>query len=165
MPAEEITKHGVLVADHSAHMASLVGSMLRSLGRKDIREVTDADRAMLEINRRVFDVIIIDDALDGMDGVAFTKRLRASINCQNRLVPIIMMSAAPDAKRIADARDAGVTEFLRKPFAANHLQSRLNNIEINPRGFIEGEAYKGPDRRRKTVDVGEKDRREGGKAG
>jgi two-component system, chemotaxis family, chemotaxis protein CheY len=137
--------------------------MLRGLGRKDIREAYDASKAMTELKRRVFDVVIIDDTLDGMDGVAFTRRLRAMTDCQNRLVPVIMMSAAPDAKRIAEARDAGVTEFLRKPFAANHLQSRLANIEANPRGFIEAAEYRGPDRRRKTVDVGGKDRRDSDK--
>ena len=161
MASEEITKRGVLVADPSPHMASLITVMLRSLGRKDIREVYDAGRAMLELRRRAFDVVIVDNDLEGLDGVAFTKKLRALADCQNRLVPIIMMSSAPDARRIADARDAGVTEFLRKPFAANHLQSRLTNIEANPRGFIEAGTFKGPDRRRKTVDVGEKDRREG----
>jgi len=160
MANEEITKRGVLVADHSQHMAALVSVMLRSLGRKDIREAYDATKAMSELKRRVFDVMIIDDDLDGMDGVAFTKKLRACTDCQNRLVPVIMMSAAPDAKRIAEARDAGVTEFLRKPFAANHLQTRLASIEANPRGFIEAGEYKGPDRRRKIVDVGE-ERREG----
>lgn len=160
MAIEEITKRGVLVADSSAHMASLVAVMLRGLGRKDIREAYDASKAMTELKRRVFDVVIIDDTLDGMDGVAFTRKLRAMTDCQNRLVPIIMMSAAPDAKRIAEARDAGVTEFLRKPFAANHLQSRLANIEANPRGFIEAAEYRGPDRRRKVVDVGDKDRRD-----
>jgi two-component system, chemotaxis family, chemotaxis protein CheY len=163
MATEEITKRGVLIADSSAHMASLVTVMLRSLGRKDIREAYDGSRAMLEVRRRVFDVIIIDDALDGIDGVAFTRKLRAMTECQNRLTPVIMMSALPDAKRIADARDAGVTEFLRKPFAANHLQSRLTNIEANPRGFIEAGEYNGPDRRRKTVDVGGNERREGEK--
>jgi two-component system, chemotaxis family, chemotaxis protein CheY len=160
MAVEEITKRGVLIADSSAHMASLVAVMLRGLGRKDIREAYDASRAMLELRRRNFDVVIIDDALDGMDGVAFTRRLRAMTDCQNRLVPVIMMSALPDAKRIAEARDAGVTEFLRKPFAANHLQTRLASIEANPRGFIEAGEFKGPDRRRKLVDVGDKDRRE-----
>ena len=160
MAIEEITKRGVLVADPSPHMASLITVMLRSLGRKDIREAYDASKVMLELRRRAFDVVIIDDDLEGMDGVAFTKKLRAMTDCQNRLVPVIMMSAAPDAKRIADARDAGVTEFLRKPFAANHLQSRLTNIEANPRGFIEAGEFKGPDRRRKVVDV-DQDRREG----
>ena len=160
MAIESITKHGVLIADPSAHMASLIAVMLRSIGRRDIREAYDAGRAMIELKRRVFNVIVIDDALDGMDGVAFTRQLRAATDCQNRLIPVIMMSAAPDAKRIADARDAGVTEFLRKPFAANHLQSRLAAIAAHPRGFIEAHEYVGPDRRRKTVDVGEKDRRQ-----
>ncbi len=164
MAIEAITKRGVLVADHSQNMAGLVTVMLRSLGRKDIREAYDANKAMTELKRRVFDILIIDDALDGMDGVAFTRKLRSTIDCQNRYVPIIMMSAAPDARRIAEARDAGVTEFLRKPFAAVHLQTRLASIEANPRGFIEVERYNGPDRRRRTVDVGQ-DRREGGKAG
>ncbi|QDZ11485.1 response regulator [Devosia ginsengisoli] len=164
MANEEITKRGVLIADHSQNMAALVAVMLRSLGRKDIREAYDANKAMTELKRRVFDVLIIDDALDGMDGVAFTRKLRASTDCQNRLVPIIMMSALPDAKRIAEARDAGVTEFLRKPFAANHLLARLTSIETNPRSFIEAEQYKGPDRRRRTVDIGENERREAGKA-
>ncbi|MHA6690703.1 response regulator [Devosia sp. A449] len=160
MANEEITKHGVLVADHSAHMAALVAVMLRGLGRRDIREAYDANRAMAELNRRVFDVLVIDDALDGLDGVAFTKKLRANTDSQNRHIPIIMMSAAPDAKRIAEARDAGVTEFLRKPFAANHLQTRLLSIEAHPRGFIDAAAYQGPDRRRKVLDVGGNERRE-----
>ncbi|WP_332688128.1 response regulator [Devosia sp.] len=160
MANEEITKHGVLVADHSPHMAALVSVMLRSLGRRDIREAYDASKAMTELRRRVFDVLIIDDNLDGMDGVAFTRKLRASVDCRNRYIPVVMISAAPDARRIADARDAGITEFLRKPFAANHLQARLTSIEAHPRGFIEAAEYKGPDRRRKIVDVGDKERRD-----
>lgn len=159
MTNEEITKRGVLVADPSPHMAGLVTVMLRSLGRKDIREAYDAGKAMTELTRRSFDVVIINDVLGGMDGVAFTKRLRANGESPNRLVPIIMISAAPDAERIAAARDAGVTEFLRKPFAANHLQMRLDSIAANPRSFIEAPQFKGPDRRRKTVNVGDKDRR------
>lgn len=159
MANEEITKHGVLVADRSQHMAALVSVMLRSLGRRDIREAYDANKAMIELKRRIFDVLIIDDDLEGMDGVAFTRKLRACGDCQNRYIPIIMISAAPDAKRIANARDAGVTEFLRKPFAANHLQTRLTSIEAHPRTFIEASAYRGPDRRRKTVEVGTQERR------
>ncbi|MBU1337155.1 MAG: response regulator [Alphaproteobacteria bacterium] len=159
MANEEITKHGVLVADHSPHMAALISVMLRSLGRRDIREAYDASKAMIELRRRIFDVLIIDDDLQGMDGVVFTKKLRACVDCQNRYIPIIMMSAAPDAKRIADARDAGVTEFLRKPFAANHLQTRLTSIETHPRTFIEAAKYKGPDRRRKIVEIGDHERR------
>ena len=158
MPTEAITKTGVLIADSSPHMAGMITQMLRSLGRKDMREAYDATRAMQELNRRAYEVLVIDSDLEGLDGVAFTRKLRAATDCQNRSIPIIMMSAAPDARRIADARDAGITEFLRKPFAANHLQSRLTNIAAHPRGFIEAPAYVGPDRRRKRLDVGDERR-------
>lgn len=158
MPTEAITKSGVLIADSSPHMAGLITQMLRSLGRKDMREAYDAIKTMQELNRRAYEVLVIDTDLQGLDGVAFTRKLRAATECQNRYIPIIMMSSAPDAKRIADARDAGITEFLRKPFAASHLQSRLTNIAAHPRGFIEAPAYIGPDRRRKILDVGEERR-------
>lgn len=160
MATEEITRRGVLIADSSANMASLVAVMLRGLGRKDIREAYDGAATLLELKRRVFDILIIDADLEGMDGVAVTRKLRGLADCPNRDIPVIMMSAAPDARRIAQARDAGITEFLRKPFAVNHLQSRLLNIKTNPRGLIEANAYRGPDRRRKSVDVGDKERRD-----
>lgn len=160
MAPQSIPKHGVLIADPSAHMVSLVAGMLRGIGRRDIREANDAQAAMAELGSRQFEVIVIDDGLDGLDGVELIRQLRAAVDSPNRYVPVIMMSAAPDAKRIADARDAGVTEFLRKPFAAAHLQTRLTAIEANPRSFIEAQAYQGPDRRRRSVDVGAKDRRE-----
>lgn len=58
MGMEQITKRGVLVAGASSHMAALIGVMLRTIGRKDIREAYDADRAMLELHRRPFDLLI-----------------------------------------------------------------------------------------------------------
>lgn len=161
MTTETITKRGVLIIDPQPNMAALVATMLRSLGRRDIREVNDAALAVAELNRRIFDIVVIDDSIANPDAVELVRRIRSSKDCQNRLVPIIMMAAAPDAARIAAARDAGVTEFLRKPFAANHLKSRIDNIEANPRGFVEAATYTGPDRRRRNVDVGDQDRRSG----
>jgi CheY-like chemotaxis protein len=160
MATESNTRHGVLIADPSPNMVSLVGGMLRSIGRRDFREANTAQATMAELTSGQFDVLIIDDGLDGLDGLELVRQLRASADNPNRYLPVIMISAAPDAKRIADARDAGVTEFLRKPFAAVHLQARLDSIHANPRGFIEEHTYKGPDRRRKTVDFGDRDRRD-----
>ena len=159
MASEAITSAGVLIIDPQANMAALVAGMLRSLGRRDIRELTDPSLAQTALQRRPFDIIIVDDGIAKPDAVELVRRLRANADCLNRLTPVIMLSAAPDAARIAAARDAGVTEFLRKPFATAHLKSRLDTIAGNPRPFIEAERYAGPDRRRKTVAVGKADRR------
>lgn len=159
MTSEKITKSGILIIDPQPNMAALVAGMLRTLGRRDVREVNDASQAQMELRRRPFELVIIDDVLTKPDAVAIVRQLRADAESINRLAPIIMMSAAPDAARIAAARDAGVTEFLRKPFAANHLKSRLDSIAANPRPFVEAGGYAGPDRRRQAKDVGAAERR------
>lgn len=160
MATQTITRHGVLIVDPQPNMAALVASMLRSIGRRDIKEVSTASQAQFELDRRLYEVIIIDDAIAGPDAVELVRRLRANPDGQNRLTPVIMMAAAPDAARIAAARDAGVTEFLRKPFAIAHLQARLDSIAAHPRGFVDTGTYAGPDRRRRTRDMGARDRRE-----
>ncbi len=160
MTIEDQSKRSVLIIDPQPNMAMLVATMLRGIGRWEVTEANDAKHALVEVNKRAFDTIIVDDGITGPDAVELVRRIRANKDGQNRLTPIIMMAAAPDAARIAAARDAGVTEFLRKPFAAAHLKSRLDSIATQPRGFIEADAYVGPDRRRRIVDVGEKNRRE-----
>lgn len=144
---------GALIIDPQPNMAALVADMLRGLGHHDIREASDAREAQSEVNRRSVALIIIDDALANPDAVELVRRMRANPDSPNRLTPVIMMAAAPDAARIAAARDAGVTEFLRKPFAASHLKARLDGLAARPRSFIEAGDYAGPDRRRRHVDI------------
>lgn len=160
MTTEQQSKRSVLIIDPQPNMAMLVATMFRGIGRWELAEANDAKHALFQLSKRPFDIIIIDDSITNPDAVELVRRIRANADDQNRLTPIIMMAAAPDAARIAAARDAGITEFLRKPFAAAHLKSRLDGIAAQPRGFIEADAYIGPDRRRRTVDVGEKNRRE-----
>jgi two-component system chemotaxis response regulator CheY len=162
MSTQTQSRPAALIIDPQPNMAALVADMLRAVGRRDIREAYEGSAAQFELRRRSFEVIIIDDGITGPDAVDLVRRLRADAASPNRLTPVIMMAAAPDAARIAAARDAGVTEFLRKPFAAAHLKSRLDSIAGSPRPFIEAETYTGPDRRRKVQDVGTADRRGSG---
>lgn len=131
MARDPTSRPGALIIDPQANMAALVADMLRSLGRRDIREAYDGNQAQFELRRRMYDVVIIDDAIAGPDAVELVRRMRADATGPNRHTPVIMMAAAPDAARIAAARDAGVTEFLRKPFAAMHLKSRLDTLAAN----------------------------------
>lgn len=155
MATATASKRGVLIIDPQPHMASLIASMARSLGLHDIREISDAATALSAMQRHLFEVILIDDALRDMDSITLVQRVRTGADNPNRLTPIIMMAAAPDTTRITAARDAGINEFLRKPFAANHLKSRLDSIAAKPRAFIEAKGYTGPDRRRRIKDIAE----------
>jgi DNA-binding response OmpR family regulator len=163
MQKQSFAKLDVLVCDPSQHMGTLINQMLRHLKVHAIEEVQTSNAALAALTNRQFGVILIDDELGPTDGVELLRALRAKERGLNRTTPVVMMSSAPDAARILAARDAGVTEFLRKPFAAAHIEARLNAIFAAPREFIAAEAYKGPDRRRRNAEF-KGDERRGDKA-
>lgn len=141
----------VLVADPSSHMAALVAVMLRSLGIRSVDATVDLPHTAAELARHAYGLVLIDEQLGGSEGFAMIRAFRQAAEHPNRETPIFMMAAAPDARMIAAARDAGVTEFLKKPFSAEHIKLRLEGLKHAPRAFVEAGAYAGPDRRRRTA--------------
>jgi len=140
-----------LVADPSVHMAELVAGMLRTL-KSRLVDVThtpaDTQRALAS---RSYRLMLVDAGMCSDQEFLLLRELRQAEQNPNRHLPIIMMAAAPSAALIAAARDAGVTEFLRKPFSAQHIQLRLDAIKSSPRPFVAAETYAGPDRRRRVI--------------
>ncbi len=84
-----------------------------------------------------------------MDGLEFVRLVRTDTESPNPFVPVIMLTAHTEAKRVVEARDAGVTEFLAKPISAHQLYSRILAVIERPRPFIRAKAYVGPERRRR----------------
>ena len=159
MQKESFAKLDVLVCDPNQHMASLIGQMLRHLKVHAVEEAQSSNAALASLTNRKFGVILLDDLLGPTSSVELIRALRTNEQGLNRTTPVVMMSSAPDAARILAARDAGVTEFLRKPFAAVHVESRLNAIFSAPREFVEGGGYQGPDRRRRKAEFKGDERR------
>jgi DNA-binding response OmpR family regulator len=84
-----------------------------------------------------------------MDGIEFVRKIRRAPESPNRCVPILMVTGHTERSRIEAGRDAGVTEFLAKPFTAQSLVGRIAKLVERPRLFVQCEAYFGPDRRRR----------------
>lgn len=140
-----------LVADRSVHMAGLATEMLHSLRIRLVDEVHHLTAVERALSTQTYRLVLIDAELGPNEDLALIRKLRQTDGHPNRDVPIIMMAATPSTALIAAARDAGVTEFLRKPFAAQHIALRLDAIQAAPRQFVSAETYAGPDRRRRTV--------------
>jgi len=99
------------------------------------------------------------------DGLELTQMIRQQGANANPYVAIIMLTGHSEKKRILNARDAGVTEFLAKPISAKSLYERVFNVVANPRPFVKTQNYFGPDRRRNTnTSYAGPERRKGGKA-
>ena len=152
MQQHSFAKLDVLVCNPNQHMGTLIGQMLRHLKVHAVEEVQSTNAALTSLTNRKFGVILLDDQLGPTDSVELIRALRANESGLNRMTPVVMMSSAPEAARILAARDAGVTEFLRQPCAAVHVESRLNSIFGAPREFVEAGTYKGPDRRRRNAE-------------
>jgi CheY-like chemotaxis protein len=75
-----------------------------------------------------------------------------------------MLTAQADKESVSVARDAGITEFVAKPFSAKTLSTRIIQIIDNPRVFVESKDFVGPCRRRRgEPPPGVEDRRTSGK--
>jgi CheY-like chemotaxis protein len=136
----------VLIIDAAAAAARLLSGLLRDVSPCQIWSTTNVYGA-LGLAERVDPLIIFVTQCESVDGAAFTRQLRRSdLPC--RKAPVIMISAEATAALIIGARDAGVHEFLRKPFTLGDLVKRLEAVAVRPRGWIEGINYIGPDRRR-----------------
>jgi len=137
-----------LVADPSTHMAALAATMLRGLKFRTIDATLDLAQTAESLRRFPYALVLIDEKLGGPAGYALIRALRTSSGHANRTTPIFMMAAAPGAAMISQARDAGITEFLRTPFSADDVRVRLDTFLTSPRPFVEADSFTGPDRRR-----------------
>lgn len=153
----------VLVVDREARTASLVTAVLRAFGFTLIEVATNAEEVMEAMKKKPYDLIITEWHLAADNGVQLVRAVRAPE--QHRLlrrdVPIIMLTAQSDVPAVKAARDAGITEFLAKPFSAKTLAARLIQVIDNPRSFIDAPGYTGPCRRRRgEAPPGEEERRD-----
>ena len=137
----------VLIVDPNPHAARLLYDIMKALGARDVVTVGDEARAMKAAAAMEPGIIFIERTGEGLEGESLARRLRRSdLDC--RRAPIIMVTAEATATTILGARDAGVHEFLRKPFTSGDLLKRVENVALKPRTWVEAVGYVGPDRRR-----------------
>jgi CheY-like chemotaxis protein len=141
----------LLVVDDNRHAAEIVKSILASVGAQDIADAGTPDRAFKLMKENPFDVIVVDQNLgQGDDGIQLVRRIRSDPSSPNPYVPILMLTGYTEQRRVKAARDAGVTEFLSKPFTITGLLRRMDALIHQPRPFVRSADYFGPDRRRKA---------------
>lgn len=146
--SQAFAKLNILVVDDNAAMRGLVRTVLTAFGCERIFEASTA-RQCLEILRvERIDVMILDWKMSPVDGLSLVKLLRNPDKSPAPYIPVIMLTAYAEPSKVREARDAGVTEFMAKPFAADALYRRLQVIVNRPRAFVRTTEFFGPDRRR-----------------
>ena len=137
----------ILIVDPNPASNKLLQELLRSLVTCQVWTAATDGKAIQAARAIDPQILFIENTGPELDGARLTRALRRSdLSC--RKAPIVMVTAEATAQTILGARDAGVHEFLRKPFTIKDLVRRLEAVALKPRDWVEAVHYVGPDRRR-----------------
>lgn len=112
-------------------------------------EANDGAEALQTMRHHAIDIVMTDLAMQPLDGIDFVRLLRNSPDSPNPMVPVVMITGHSTMRRVSEARDVGVTEFLSKPVTARGVIERITRVVDHPRPFVRSGDYFGPDRRRR----------------
>jgi two-component system chemotaxis response regulator CheY len=119
-------KSQILVVDDSGTTRSIVRKLLVQLGYSDVDEASDGAAALAKINEKLYGLVISDWNMEPMNGQALLEHVRANKKFTD--LPFIMMTAQSDPDKIVDAKYAGVSSFISKPFSAEALLAKISKI-------------------------------------
>jgi CheY-like chemotaxis protein len=141
----------LLAEDNPVNQAVALG-MLDSIGI-DVTVVTDGARAVSAAAEQRFDLILMDCQMPVMDGLAATRHIRrAEAEAGSGAVPIVALTANAMAGDRDDCLEAGMNEYLGKPFTLEQLHAVLS-IYLQRRELNEEESPPQPLAVQATADV------------
>ena len=140
--------HILVVEDHDA-ARRMIMEVLRYLGAVGITYARNGVEAWNMIAHDMPDLVLLDWAMAGGDGIEFLRRVRHDPKSPNPYLPIIMVTGFADRAHVFGAREAGVNEYVVKPVTAKALLDRIQAVIERPRRYVRVGKYFGPDRRRK----------------
>ena len=118
----------ILVIDDNLDIRQLISSILQDHGMA-VREAANFDQAMLEINKKLPDVAVIDVKLDKGDNDGI--ELLVNIKKIDKDVPVIMISGHANVQMAVDSLKLGAFEFIQKPFSSERLLNFVNRAVEN----------------------------------
>lgn len=139
----------VLVVESNQAMFDLTKSVLMAFGVNQVYSAYGFNEGFDTFLRVNPDLVIIDWLDDPNNGLELTRRIRKDPKSPNPFTPVVLMTGYSQKKRVIQARDSGITEFIVKPFTAKALYEKIEQLIERPRHFVRCESYFGPDRRRK----------------
>jgi two-component system chemotaxis response regulator CheY len=120
------TNMDVLVVDDASAMRRIVRGLLKELGFKNIREADNGQVALDELKKRKADLVVSDWNMPEMSGIDLLRAMRSDEVLKN--IPVLMVTAEAKKENILEAIQAGVNNYIVKPFNAQTLQEKLNKI-------------------------------------
>ena len=113
----------ILIIEDDVRVANYIVKGLRESGHL-ADHVADGNNGLLTAMREIFDVLVVDRMLPGIDGLTIVRSVRAS----NNRVPILLLSALGEVDERVKGLRAGSDDYLTKPFAFSELLARIEAL-------------------------------------
>ena len=114
----------VLVVDDSGTMRKIIMRSLNALGVTDVVEAGDGSDGLELFKQHHFDVVLTDWNMPRMTGLELLKAIRAT----ESTVPVILITTEAEKGRVLEAVQAGVSDYLVKPFETESLRKKLQKF-------------------------------------
>ena len=115
----------IMTVDDSASLRQMVSFVLRG-GGYDVVEAMDGLDALSKLKGRDLDLIVTDINMPRMDGLEFTRQLRATP--QYKFVPIVLLTTESHPEKKQEGKAAGATAWIVKPFNPDQLLAVVKKV-------------------------------------
>jgi two-component system chemotaxis response regulator CheY len=120
-----------LVVDDSKTIRMFLKEQLKGLGF-EVTEAADGRQALnLLKNMTLVDLVLVDWNMPEMDGISFVRAVRAESDYS--ALPMMMVTTNAELSQVSKALEAGVNEYIMKPFTTDILRQKLQLL-----GFLQG---------------------------
>lgn len=113
----------ILVIEDELHLADALVHILNNAGY-EAEALNDGQEGLLYAQSRVYDLLILDLMLPGLDGISIVRTLRK----QRNTIPVLMLTARAEVSDRVAGLDAGTDDYLTKPFSVDELLARIRAL-------------------------------------
>jgi two-component system, chemotaxis family, chemotaxis protein CheY len=118
-----ISKISILIVEDVLEMRKLLRTVLNHLGFKHVIEAEDGQEALYLLHKNKVDCIICDWNMPKMNGIELLRNLQG--NLEFKYIPFLMVTSENDSEAVLEALQAGVTDYIVKPFPATVLERKI----------------------------------------
>ena len=124
MPLDRSTN--VLIVDDYKTMLRIIRNLLKQIGFQNVEEAADGGDALTKLRAGNFGLVISDWNMTPVTGLQLLQEVRA--DARLKALPFIMVTAESKAENVAAAKQAGVSNYIVKPFNAETLRGKIERV-------------------------------------
>lgn len=113
----------ILIVDDYKTMLRIIRNLLKQLGFTNVDEATDGSAALQKLRDKEYHLVISDWNMEPMSGMQLLTEVRADTKLKD--LPFIMITAESKTENVIAAKEAGVSNYIVKPFNAATLKTKL----------------------------------------